>query len=130
LLQSSGKRLERKADFIPQGATIRPLRDHILVKPLEWKPSKILAIAGSERKTLRGTVVAVGPGTYHWQYNQDRSKRWQSKHFRRTEVKVGDVVELGGLENGGYSFPEVLVGTELHIIASERDVCGIVNEAS
>lgn len=38
------------------------------------------------------------------------------------------MVELGGLEIDGYDFPTVMVGTELYVIASERDVAGIVNE--
>lgn len=122
----SGVRLERKADLIPAEAKIRPLRDHIIVKPLDWEPSKIIALAGSQRKTLRGIVVAVGPGTRPWRYNKDRSKRWESKAFRPCDTKVGDVIELGGLEINGYSFTEFLWGTERHLICREEDVCGVV----
>lgn len=124
-IESTGIRLDRTATDQVNG-TLRPLRDHIVVKPLNWQPSKIIQIAGDTRKPLRGVVVAVGPGVYPWIYNKDRSKRWPSKQFRKTEVKVGDTVELGGLENGGYSFPQVIIGTELHVVAREADVCGIV----
>ncbi len=122
----SGVRLDRTGtDVAPAHTTLRPLRDHIVVKPLEWKPSKIIHIAGDSRKPLRGVVVAVGPGVYPWRYNRDRSKRWESRQFRPTEVKPGDTVELGGLENDGYSFPQVLIDNELHIVVREQDVCGI-----
>ena len=127
-MEVSGVRLERKAlDLVPAEATLRPLRDQIIVEPLEWNPSAIIAVAGDTRKPLRGTVLAVGPGKYPKRYNADRSKTWDSKVFRPTEVKVGDVVELGGLELGGYSFPEIMWGLKRCLIATEQDVCGIVN---
>ena len=122
----SGVRIERQTtDLISQGK-IRLLRDHILVKPLEWKPSKVIQVAGNPRKPLRGLVIATGPGVYPKRYNHDRSKTWDSKAFRPTELKAGDTVELGGLEIDGYDFPQVLIGTELHLIAREEDVCGVV----
>lgn len=124
---ASGVRIERRTtDLVPKEAKIRPLRDHIIVRPLEWEPSKVLKIAGSTRQTLRGTVVAVGPGHYPKRYNRDRSKTWDSKSFQRTQVRVGDTVELGGLEIDGYSFPQILIGNELHLICREADVCGVV----
>ena len=55
-----------------------------------------------------------------------------SKHFRPTELKPGDVIELGGLnvfDGQGYSFTEVMIGTDLHLICTERDVA-IVREAA
>jgi hypothetical protein len=41
-------------------------------------------------------------------------------------VKVGDVVELGGLDIGGYRFPRCMLNGEEVLIASEKDVTGIV----
>jgi co-chaperonin GroES (HSP10) len=124
--ESSGVRIERKStDVIPQGQTLRPLRDHLIVKRLDWEPSKTIQVAGDTRKTLRGVVVAAGPGCYPWRYNSDRSKRKPSAAFRKTETKVGDIVQLGGLEAHGYGFPEILIDNELHIICREEDVCGI-----
>jgi co-chaperonin GroES (HSP10) len=126
-MEVSGVRLERKTyDFIETEERIRPLRDYIVVKPLEWNPSRTIQIAGNTRRTLRGTVVAVGPGCYPKVYNRDRSKCWLSKAFRRTQVRAGDVVELGGLEIDGYSFPTISIGNETHIICREEDVCGVV----
>ncbi len=42
---------------------------------------------------------------------------------------MGDVVELGGLnifDGKGYEFPPVMVGLESMLIATERDVVGVV----
>jgi co-chaperonin GroES (HSP10) len=108
------------------GTQLRPLRDQILVKALEWKPSKVIAIAGYQGHTLRGVVVSTGPGCYPKRYNASRSKTWDSKAFRRTETQVGDIVELGGLENKGYDFLRLMIGNELHIMCRDEDVVGIV----
>lgn len=122
----SGVTLRRKTtDLIAPGETLRPLKDRIVVKPLGWRPSAIIEIAGSDRPTLRGTVVAAGPGTYPWIYNADRSQRKESKCFVPTQVKLGDTVELGGLEIGGYQFPEILIDGELHFVCQEQDVCWV-----
>jgi hypothetical protein len=73
----------------------------------------------------RGIVKAVGPGTYPKKYDhQDKHKRTKfvySKHFLPTEVKVGDVVELGE----GFAFEQFWWGDTLHIHCTEKDVCGI-----
>lgn len=112
--------------------TLRPLRDKIVVKPLDWEPSKIISVVRKGRP-LRGTIVAVGPGTYLKKYRKDangqRKSFTLSPFFQRTEVKPGDVVELGGLnqfDGLGYQFAEVVLNGELHLICSEKDVCVVV----
>src|ERR1043166_8914231 len=111
-MEVSGIRIGRKVtDLIPATENIRPLREHSVLRPLEWEPSKIVAVA-YWGKTLRGEVLAVGPGVYPKQYNRDRSKSWDSKACRPCDVKVGDVVELGGLEIHGYDFPTVRWGDQ------------------
>jgi hypothetical protein len=121
-------RLENKPDYLPAGTRLRPLRDQIYVKPLNWEPSKLIQIAGDKRKPLRGVVVFAGPGCYPKIYNKDRSKVWESKAFRPCEVKPGDVVELGGLEIDGYLFPTVVIGTETLVQCREVDVCLVRDE--
>ncbi len=121
------------ADIISESASIRPLRDQIVLEPLEWRPSEIIRIAYSGRP-VRGVVKAIGPGRYVLKYNDRKGKRtksWLGKQFIPTEVKVGDIVELGGIELGtgalrGYAFQSFLWGTKEHLICSERDVTGIV----
>jgi len=133
VLQQSGIRLRRKrVDVILATETIRPLRDQIVVKPLPWEPSPYLKSKGVEivwqGGVLRGEVLAVGPGHYPKQYNKDRSKCWDSKTFQPTDIKVGDIVELGGLEIHGYDhWLHIQWGTDTVIIAREADVTGIVS---
>jgi len=125
-LQESGVRFERKATVLGPQERLRPIRDQIVLRPAEWEPSRVIQIAGNKRKALRGTVLAVGPGTYPWKYNKDRSKRWRSNHFLPTIVEVGDFVELGGLEIGVYDFQTVLQNGEPVIICSEGDIAMIL----
>jgi len=123
--------------FIPATQTIRPLRDHMVIEPLDWKPSDILEVIYRGRP-LRGIVKAIGPGCYPKKYDHPskakRKKVWDSLVFRPTEVKVGDVVELGGLEIRGYLFETdcgiINWGGIDHIVCREEDVAGIVEEPS
>lgn len=127
MLEQSGVSLTRKrVDRIPADAQLRPLRDQIVVKPLAWQPSKILEVVYQGRP-LRGEVLAVGPGHYAKQYNKDRSKSWDSKQFTPCDVKIGDIVELGGLEIRGYAFDELLWGNQPIVVCREADVTGIVS---
>lgn len=119
--------------IVDQSATIRPLRDQIVLEPLEWRPSEIIDVAYQGRP-VRGIVKAIGPGRYPRKYNGPKGKRtqsWLGKHFIPTEIKVGDIVELGGIELGtgvlrGYAFMTFLWGTKEHLICSEQDVTGII----
>lgn len=50
---------------------------------------------------------------------------WDTHQYRPTECKVGDTVELGGLnvfDGQGYSFPQIMVEGELHLMVREADV--------
>lgn len=111
---------------------VRMLGDRILLKPLKWEPSKILEVVRFGRP-LRGKVMAIGKGHNPIKYKPGPKGKKQfmdySKRFRPTEVRVGDVVELGGLnvfDGEGYKFPEVIVGNETMLICSERDVAMVV----
>ncbi len=119
-VQKSGIEITRKSLDVING-TLRPMGDKIVVRPLPLKLSQTIH-ANWSGKAIRGEVLAVGKGENPWIYNKDRSKRWQSKAFRPTEVKVGDIVELGGMELGGYEFPRVLLNGEEVLICSEKDV--------
>jgi co-chaperonin GroES (HSP10) len=121
-------RVERKSfDFIAEAETLRPLRDQIIVKVLPLKLSDVV-IAEWKGSAVRGTVVAAGPGRYPNRYatgrkdGKDYRIMRESAHFRPTEVKVGDVVELGGLDIGGYLFTRLQINGEEHILCSEQDV--------
>lgn len=114
--------------MVDAAQTIRCRRDYIVVEPLEVDHRTTL-IVKEHTKPLRGIVKAVGPGHYPKRYDHPdkhkRTKTWDSKTFQPTEVKVGDVVELGGYEYGGYSFQTFLWGEKVHLICREADVSGI-----
>lgn len=106
--------------------------DRILLRPLKWEPSKIIEVVRHGRP-LRGEVVRIGPGIHpvSKRVNQADGRRRveYSTRFRPTEVKEGDIVELGGLnifDGKGYQFPEVVVGNETMLIVTERDVACVV----
>ena len=114
-------------NILPAGTKLRMTGDRILIRPLEWDASKII-IAIRDGRPVRGEVVAVGPGRHPIKYANGRSVMKLSNHFQPTEVKVGDIVELGGLnifDGKGYQFPELVIGTETFLVITERDVAGI-----
>lgn len=122
--------LKSRTEF-PADAKLRPLRDNLFVEPIDTVYSAIIDVIHTD-KPMRGIVKAVGPGHYPKIYNHPdkakRTKMWESKTFQPTEVKVGDIVELGGLQYGGYSFQTFYWGDKLHLICREADVVGIVEE--
>jgi co-chaperonin GroES (HSP10) len=114
---------------IPAEAKLRPLRDQIIVEPLPVVLSKTI-VTVENTKPLRGIVKAAGPGCYPKMYDHPdkhrRTKMWDSEVFRPTQVKVGDVVELGGYEHRGYAFQTLMWGDTMHVICREEDVSCIV----
>jgi co-chaperonin GroES (HSP10) len=107
---------------------IRMMHDRILLKPLDWDASKTI-IAIRHGRTVRGEVIAVGPGHNPIKRKDGpkgkKSLMDYSRHFRPTEVKPGDIVELGGLnqfDGKGYQFTEVIYNGVKHLICQERDV--------
>lgn len=130
--KNSGELSQASGTFVGENEQIRCLRDYIVVEPLPVEHSQVLEVF-EFTKPLRGVVKAVGPGHYPKRYDHPdkhrRTKMWESKYFQPCEVKVGDVVELGGLYHngriGGYSFQEFTWGSKKHIICREADVSGI-----
>lgn len=113
-------------EFVRSSERIRPLRDHIVVEPLPAEPTIILDTVW---KPIRGKVLAVGKGHYPKRYDGPKGKRtksWDSKAFLPCDVQVGDVVELGGREIGGYLHCTVRWGRKEVIVCREADVALIV----
>lgn len=124
----TGKRITDKSPtFLPEDVQLRMTRDHILVRSTEAIESQHI-IAHWDGAPTRGVVVSVGPGTYlnvHRRGKKDGKDYHtvkQSTRFTPTEVKPGDVVELGGREIGGYLFQQVMIGAVPHIVCREQDV--------
>ena len=114
-------------DFIKASERIRPLRDGIVVEPLPVDSTVLVECW----KPIRGRVLAVGPGHYPKRYDGPKGKRtksWDSKSFLPCDVKVGDLVELGGKEIGGFLHRTVRWGKREVVICREADVCVIVEE--
>lgn len=130
-MPGSGVRLADKAvNFVGQGEALRPLRDQIIVKPLPLPLGRRIQ-ADWAGEPVRGRVIAAGPGCYpniHARGTKD-GKPWrtvrQSRAFRPTEVKIGDVVSLGGMEIGGYLWPKVWADGDWCVICREQDVAVI-----
>jgi hypothetical protein len=128
-LQSPGVRDGHESAYaVPEEADIRPLRDHLVLEILPWKPSEILEVVYHGRP-LRGRVLRAGPGRYPIRYNGPkgrRTKSWDSKAFRPCDVHEGDIVELGGLELDGYLHKSFRWGSKQVVMCREEDVAGVV----
>lgn len=126
-----------RAEIFPAGTKLRLLRDRLLVRPLEWVPSRIIAAIRFGRP-VRGVIEAVGPGRLYRRYRDKPAALRRSglvreqREFRengtliRPDVRVGDIIELGGLnifDGEGYNFPQVIIGTKRFLICQEQDVC-------
>lgn len=112
-------------EFVRADEQIRPLRDVIIVEPLPMDHGTSLEVVYLG-KPLRGTVLACGPGHYPKKYNGPkgrRSKSWDSKSFQPCDVKVGDLVDLGGLERGGDLHTTIRWGSKEVVVCREADVC-------
>jgi co-chaperonin GroES (HSP10) len=119
--------------YIAPDEQIKPLFDNIVVEPLDIEHSRILTVI-ENIKPVRGIVRAVGPGHYPWRYDHPdkhrRTKMWKSQTFQPTQVRVGDIVELGSVNIdgriAGYSFQQIQWGSKMCIMCREADVAGIV----
>src|SRR5271170_6359778 len=108
-------------DSISANAKVRPLRDQIILEPLSWPFSDIIDVVYTGRP-LRGKVKAIGPGIHPTRYNGPkgvRTKSWESKAFRPCDVRVGDIVQIGGLGIDGYLFQTFRWGGKEMVVCSE-----------
>ena len=133
MIKSSGRSAELSQDsraYIAANEQIRMRLDYMLVEPLERDLSETLAIV-ENTKPVRGRVIAIGPGTHPRVYDHpDKHKRKSfeySSRFLETQVKPGDLVELGGIDIGGYSFPQIMYGDKKYLICRELDVSGVLD---
>lgn len=127
--------------YVPADQNIRPLRDNLLIEPVGVVYSRFIYVH-RDTKPLRGRVLRAGPGRYPLRYldaNRDAIPDWdrkrrryitESKTFLPMQVKVGDLVELGGSEIEGYAFEVFNWGDKAVLWATERDIAGIIDETS
>ena len=93
----------------------RPLRDFLLVEPLERKKSSIIFVVGHEEPNL-GIVRAVGPGKMN--------KRGQ---LGSVESKVGDVVRFGTTADY-LKYPQITLRGKEYLLLQDADVCFVEME--
>jgi len=128
-----GELASNSITYIAPDEQIRPRGDHVIVEPLNIEHSTILEVIESI-KPVRGLVKAVGPGCFPLRYDHadkhQRTRMWRSSFFQKTEVKVGDIVELGSLRLDGrmtgYSFQTFYWGSKMHLICREQDISGVI----
>lgn len=118
---SRGAELSHKTTaYIPADAKLRPLRDQIILEPIDNAFSSVIIVI-NESKPIRGIVRAIGPGVYPIQYDHrekgKRTKMWWGKHLRPCDVKVGDVVSIEPFERQCFYW-----GSKIHLICREEDV--------
>lgn len=132
-IQPSGARSAelsfRCGTHVPADQLIRCLRDQMIVEPIGVDHGGMLAVI-EHTKPLRGIVKAIGPGHYPKRYDHPdkhrRTKYWDGMRFVPTEVKVGDIVQLGSPQGErGYTFQSLYWGEKLHLICREADVVGV-----
>ena len=115
--------------FIPASCKLKPLGDRMIVEPLDVVRSRILVLPPSD-KTLRGRVLAVGPGHYPAEYRDKQGNRNPQRHERAqmvagkafvpSQTRVGDIVRLEGFNSEGFFW-----GDTYCVHAREQDVCGV-----
>lgn len=94
-------------------ASIKPLSDRVLVRPVEAEEktsSGIIIPDTAKEKPQRGTVVAAGPG------------KVENGNKIEMSVKKGDSVLYGK-----YSGTEVTLDGEEYLIMRESDILGIIS---
>jgi co-chaperonin GroES (HSP10) len=117
--------------YVAEGEQIRMRLDYLLVEPLDRDLSKVLQVV-ERTKPVRGRVIAAGPGTHPKVYDHPDKHKLKSfeysSRFLETQVKPGDLVELGGIDIGGYSFPQIMYGDKKYLICRELDVSGVLEQ--
>ena len=81
----------------------KPLRDKILVRPIERKASEVLDVVTSDKYSM-GEVVRVGP--------------------KALGVQPGERIRFGTSENY-LTYPEYVEDGKRYLILSEADICWV-----
>ncbi|HRU39866.1 MAG TPA: co-chaperone GroES [Candidatus Goldiibacteriota bacterium] len=92
---------------------LRPLGDHVIVKPMEEEEVKkggIIIPDTAKEKPSRGEVIAVGPG-----------KIMEDGKKKPMELKVGDKIIYQK-----YGGSEIKINDVEHLIMTEDDVLAVI----
>lgn len=91
---------------------LRPLRDKIIVRPIERIKSDVLHVIMDELPNT-GEVLAVGPG----EYNKDG-------RLVPNPIEIGQIIRFGTMEEY-LAFPRFTTEGQEVIVMSWKDVCFI-----
>jgi chaperonin GroES len=111
-LQKRLKKSQKKGKSV----NLRPLRDRIVVRPIERIKSQVIDVVMSELPNT-GEILAVGPGEV------DKKGR-----FIPNPLEIGQRIRFGTAEEY-LSYPRCEVDGEELIVMSWKDVCFIENHA-
>jgi hypothetical protein len=133
--ERGGRITEENLAFIPRDMKIHPLRDQIIVAPMDVVHSRVLIVPPHSSKLVRGKVMAAGPGHYPNGYLDQWGNKNPPKHQRTAmvagmvfvsmPVKVGDIVHLDGRNTGKSAFEAFYWGDRYCIHARAEDVAGV-----
>jgi hypothetical protein len=129
------KMTDENITFIPAHFTLKPLRDQIIIEPLDVVHSRILIVRSDSSTLIRGKVVAAGPGHYPNYYLDKQGRRNPPRHERAQicagttfvpmPVSIGDIVHLDGRNTGKSAFDAFYHGDRYCIHARAEDIAGI-----
>lgn len=115
--------------FIPAECELRPLRDQMIIEPLDVVHSRVLIVPPHKSALIRGRVIRVGPGIYPNKYDHrekhKRTKVMAGTVFRPTTVKPGQIVHLDGRQSGKSAFDAFYWGERYCLHCREEDVAGV-----
>jgi chaperonin GroES len=89
---------------------LRPLRDYVIVRPLDDVQEGLIQVVRLRDKWRRGEVLAVGPG-----------KRGKDGVRRAWGAQVGDVVQFADV----LKYPEFDDVHGRSLVIQEADICGV-----
>ncbi len=102
------------------------LQDKVAVRPIteEQSQSGLIVIDTTESHTMRGEVVAVGPGDYLKIYDDEgKVAEVDTNTFIEMQVEVGDIVVYP--KNSGSTM--IVDGDELYVL-NEFNVLAVIKE--
>jgi len=127
--ERGGHLSQETINFIPASCKLRPLRDQMIVEPLDVVMSRLLIIPPHSTKLVRGIVRAIGPGHYPHRYDHaekhKRTKVFAGTVFQPLECRVGQIVHLDGRQTGTGAFEQFWYGDKIHLHCREADVAGV-----
>jgi len=114
--------------FIPADCKLKPMRDQLIIQPMDVLHSRVLIVPPHRSTLVRGKVIAAGPGHYPNRYDGPKGKRTKMMAgtiYVPNPVKSGDIVHLDGRQTGKSAFDAFYWGDKYCIHARTEDVAAV-----